>query len=162
MLRFDVSALIKARIGTSLTLDVDTGLQNLTDLEVDFLHGTVRVTRVQRGVFAQGAVESRMGLECVRCLEPFALPVTLELEETYRLSGAGPRADAPYVVSEGGWLDLSPALREQAWLAIPMKPLCSPDCRGLCPQCGANLNLAPCACEKASIDPRLALLEELL
>ncbi|NIV30868.1 MAG: DUF177 domain-containing protein, partial [Anaerolineae bacterium] len=53
-------------------------------------------------------------------------------------------------------------LREQAWLAIPMKPLCRADCKGLCPQCGATLNLESCACETERIDPRLELLKDLL
>jgi len=66
------------------------------------------------------------------------------------------------VVSDDGWLDLTPLLREQAWVALPMKPLCRPDCKGLCPQCGANLNLESCTCESVKIDPRLALLKDLL
>jgi len=103
-----------------------------------------------------------MGLECVRCLEPFDLPITLELEETFRLPGVGPKPDMTYAVNADGWLDLAPLLREQAWLAIPMKPLCSPDCRGLCPHCGANLNHESCTCEEEQIDPRLALLKDLL
>jgi uncharacterized protein len=162
MIRFDVSALTKARLGTSLTLNVDTGPQSLTDLEVDFLRGTIRVVRVQGGLLVRGTVESQLGLECVRCLEPFALPITLELEEIFQLPGAGPRPDVLYAVGDDSWLDLAPLLREQAWVAIPMKPLCRPDCKGLCPQCGANLNLESCTCERARIDPRLSVLKDLL
>ncbi len=162
MIRFDVSALTKARLGTSLTLNVDTGPQSLTDLNVRFLHGTVQVVRVQGGLLVRGTVESQLGLECVRCLEPFVLPITLELEETFRLPGAGPRPDVSYAVGNDGWLDLAPLLREQAWVAIPMKPLCSPDCKGLCPQCGTNLNLESCTCESMRLDQRLALLKDLL
>jgi uncharacterized protein len=162
MVRFDVSALTKARLGTSFTLNVNTGPQSLTDLEVDSLRGTVRLIRVQGGLFAQGTVESQLGLVCVRCLEPFNLPITLELEETFRLPGTSPRSDAPYGVGEDGWLDLTPVLREQCWLSIPMKPLCRPDCKGLCPQCGANLDLESCTCKELNVDPRLALLKELL
>ncbi len=170
MVRFDVSVLIKARLGAALTLDVDAGPQSLDDsssefapaLEVDFLRGTVQAIRVQGGLLVQGALESQLGLECVRCLAPFALPVTLQLEETFRLAGTNPKPDMPYAVSDSGWLDLTPLLREQGWLSIPMKPLCSADCKGLCPQCGADLNLESCACEKVKIDPRMAALEELL
>lgn len=162
MVRFDVSALTKARLGASLTLNVDTGPQSLTDLEVAFFRGTIRAIRVQGGILVQGTVDSQLRLECVRCLEPFVLPITLELEETFRLPGASLRPDVLYAVREDGWLDLTPLLREQGWLSIPMKPLCHSDCRGLCPQCGANLNLKSCTCERTSIDPRLALLKELL
>lgn len=162
MIRFDVSALIKARLGTSLTLNLDTGPQSLTDLKVDFLRGTLQAVRVQGALLVRGTVESQLGLECVRCLEPFVLPITLELEEMFRLPGADPRPDISYAVNCDGWLDLAPLLREQAWVVIPMKPLCSPDCKGLCPQCGANLNLESCTCENVRVDPRLALLKDLL
>ena len=162
MIRFDVSTLVRARLGTSLTLDVDTGPQNLTDLEVDFLRGSLQAIRVQGGLLLQGTVESQLGLECVRCLESFVLPIVLEVEEIFRLPGAGLRDDASYAVDDDGWLDLAPLLRAQAWVAIPMKPLCHPECKGLCAQCGANLNLEACTCDRTSFDPRLALLKDLL
>lgn len=162
MIRFDISAITRGRPGTSLTLNVDTEQQHLTDLRVDFLRGTVQVIRVQTGLLVQGIVESQLRLECVRCLESFALPITLELEEMFGLPGASQRQDVTYVVSGDGWLDLAPLLREQAWVAMPMKPLCRPDCKGLCPQCGANLNFKSCACEGMNVDPRLALLKDLL
>ena len=169
MVRFDASALINARLGTSLTLSVDAGPQGLTDglsesaevLEVDFIRGTIQVIRVQGGLLVQGTVESQLPLECVRCLEPFVFPTVLELEDTFRLPGANLRPGT-CAVGDDGWLDLTPLLREQCWLAIPMKPLCRPDCRGLCPQCGVNLNFESCACEDVKIDPRLASLKELL
>jgi uncharacterized protein len=162
MVRFDVSSLTKAPLGTSLILDVDAGPQDLTDLEVDFLRGALQITRVQGGVLVQGILESQLEQACVRCLESFNLPITLELEETFRLPGTKPRLDSPYAVSENGRLDLTPLLREQSWLAVPMKSLCRPDCLGLCPQCGANLNCEKCTCEKNHIDPRLTVLKELL
>jgi uncharacterized protein len=162
MIRFDVSALTKALLGTSLALKVDTGPQNLADLEVDFLRGTIHVIRMQGGLLVQGTVESQLELECVLCLEPFALPITLELEEIFRLPGARSRQDGSYVVSDDGLLDLAPLLREQTWVTIPMKPICHPDCKGLCPQCGANLNLESCACDRVRVDPRLAVLKDLI
>jgi uncharacterized protein len=162
MIRFDVSSLIKARLGTSLTLDLDTGPQTLDDLELAFLRGTLQVVRVQGGLLVQGSVASQLSVECVRCLEPFDHQITLEIEEIVGVPGARPGPDVSYTVSEEGWLDLSPVLREQAWVAIPMKPLCRPDCQGLCPQCGANLNLETCTCEHTQIDPRLAPLKDLL
>ena len=162
MVRFDVSSLTKAPLGTSLTLDVDTGPQDLTDLKVDFIRGKLDITRVQGGVLVQGTLGSRLEQECVRCLESSKLSIDLKLEETFRLPGTSPQIDTPHEVSENGRLDLTPILREQTWLAIPMKTLCRPDCRGLCPQCGANLNQEQCACERTHVDPRLAVLSELL
>ena len=62
---------------------------------------------------------------------------------------------------EGDQVDLSPLIREQIILALPTRPLCRESCRGLCPQCGVNLNFQPCACRAASGDPRLAVLRNL-
>jgi uncharacterized protein len=164
MVCVDVSTLAKAKLGTSLTFDIETGPQRMTDLEVGFFRGTVQAIRVQGGILIRGTLESQLQLECVRCLEPFVLPIPLELEEMVRLPGTStdPEAETSYTVSESGTLDLTPLLREQAWLAIPMKPLCRPDCQGLCPMCGANLNLETCSCEDTHIDPRLAALKDLL
>ena len=162
MISFDVSALTQAQPGTSLILNVDTGPQSLADLKVRFLRGTVRVIRVPGSLLVQGTVESQLRLECVRCLEPFALPITMELEETFGLPGTSRRQDVTFVVGADGWLDLTPLLREQAWIAIPMKPLCRSNCKGLCPQCGANLNRDSCTCENNRIDLRLASLKDLL
>jgi uncharacterized protein len=108
-------------------------------------------------------VESQLNLECVRCLESFDHLLILELEEIVGLSGSKVSPDdVPYRVSEDGWLNLTPLLREQAWVDIPMKPLCRPECKGLCPQCGASLNTENCTCERTQIDPRLASLKDLL
>jgi len=162
MICFDVSTLVKARPGASMSLNVDIGSYNLGDLEVDFLRGTIRVIRVQSGLLVQGTVETQSKLDCVRCLESFVFPVALELEETFRLPGVSPKPEMPYQVNGDGSIDLAPLIRELAWVAIPMKPLCRPDCRGLCPQCGANLNSESCECERLQVDPRWALLGDLL
>ena len=61
-----------------------------------------------------------------------------------------------------GALDLTELLREQFQLALPMKPLCSAACRGLCPECGTNLNRTECGCVSKWEDPRLAPLKGLL
>ena len=58
-------------------------------------------------------------------------------------------------------IDLEQLMREQFYLALPMKPLCSRDCKGLCPTCGTNLNRATCDCKRDVTDPRLAVLKKL-
>jgi DUF177 domain-containing protein len=162
MIRFDVSTLIRSRLGSTLSFAMNTGPQRLTDLDVDFLRGTIRVTRVQAGLLVQGEVETQLRLGCVRCLDAFSLPTVLEIEETFRLPASKPKPELPYAVADDGWIDLAPVLREQAWVAIPIKPLCSSECKGLCPECGANLNTEPCDCDRGAVDPRWASLKELL
>ena len=65
------------------------------------------------------------------------------------------------LIAEGDAVDLSPLIREQIILALPTRPLCQEGCKGLCPQCGADRNAAPCGCPTMSGDPRLAVLRDL-
>jgi uncharacterized protein len=111
-------------------------------------------------------------LDCVRCLEPFRL----DLEEALDLLFLPPSANAGSNKEEhelkdedlavsfyrDDEIDLSLLIREQLYLALPMKPICRADCAGLCPACGANLNLTRCDCARETVDPRLASLRALL
>lgn len=117
-----------------------------------------------------GHVKARLELECGRCLEPFELPVEADFDLRYVPAVANTGEEEQEVGDEDlsiafyreGMLDLVDLLREQFVLALPMKPLCSEDCRGLCPQCGTNLKKTQCACTPAWEDPRLAALKSLL
>ncbi len=70
--------------------------------------------------------------------------------------------DEEYILVPDERLDLDELIREDILLDMPSKFLCSPDCKGLCPTCGKNLNDGPCGCESDDIDPRLAILKSLL
>ena len=129
-----------------------------------------------------GKVETRLRLECGRCLEPFEIPVDSAFELRYvpdptpavAAGGQGhaaKREDAEQEVAEDDLttayyrnetLDLGELMHEQFVLALPMKPLCSDACKGLCPQCGTNLNKGTCDCKPSWTDPRLAALQGLL
>jgi DUF177 domain-containing protein len=117
-----------------------------------------------------GEVRTRLELTCSRCLEPFDVPVDAAFELRYvpqaENSGEGEREiaedDLITAYYRGGMLDIGDLLREQFQLALPMKPLCNDACRGLCPECGANLNRTECGCSPAWEDSRLAPLKNLL
>ncbi len=81
--------------------------------------------------------------ECVRCLEPFNLLLEIELNEVYAYK---PHffTDSNLNVPEDGNIDLSPVIREYMMLETPIKPICKPDCLGLCIICGENLNVTTC------------------
>lgn len=160
MLQFDLSPLIGARPGERLAFSLDEGPLWLEDIYVVFLRGPVRFTRVQGGILVEGEVEAEVHVECVRCLEPFSLTAALDLEEVVGLGGR-PRPGVTYYVTEEGWFDLSPVLREQAWVAVPMKPLCRTDCRGLCPECGESLNVGDCGCSREQANSQWAILASL-
>ena len=114
-----------------------------------------------------GHVETTLELACSRCLEPYRLPVDAEFDLRYQPhsanQGEGERGieedDLSTAFYEGDTIDLGQLMREQFYLAIPMKPLCGDDCRGLCPVCGTNLNRTACDCRRDWEDPRLAALK---
>jgi len=117
-----------------------------------------------------GTIETTLELACGRCLEPFPLPVAVGFDLRY-LPHTENRGEDEREVEEddlstafyqGESIDLGDLVREQLYLTLPMKPLCRADCRGLCPECGANLNATACGCAPRWEDPRLAPLKALL
>ncbi len=160
VLQFDLSPLIGARPGERLTFSLNEGPQWLDDIGVAFLRGQVCFTRVQGGILVEAHIETETLTECVRCLDSFPRPLELDVEEIIGFAGKL-RPRISYQIDEEGWFNPLPLFREQVWVSMPMKPLCRPDCRGLCPQCGANLNSEECTCDREEIDPRLALLARL-
>ena len=115
-----------------------------------------------------GRVEGEMELSCSRCLEPFRMPVAAEFDLRYvpRTENVGDEEqevgedDLTTAFYTDDQIDLGELIAEQFQLALPMKPLCSDDCRGLCPQCGTNLNTGSCDCHREWVDPRLAALKQ--
>jgi uncharacterized protein len=112
-----------------------------------------------------GRVVARLRLACGRCAEWFDFPVDLKLSDEISLESADDPDEhwsSSYLDPKRDELDLT----EYALLSIverlPLKPLCRMDCRGLCPVCGQNLNLADCGCQSEQLDPRLAILGKLL
>jgi uncharacterized protein len=103
-------------------------------------------------------------------VEPFELPFDASFDLRYVpvVENSGEREleiedeDLATAYYREGLLDLIDLLREQFQLALPMKPLCTEDCRGLCPECGTNLNRVDCGCAPKWEDPRLAPLKGLL
>lgn len=117
-----------------------------------------------------GRAVTRLEMACSRCAEEFEVPVDARFELRYvpDVSAAG---DTEREISDDdlatsfyreGAIDVIEMLREQFQLALPMKPLCAETCRGLCPECGVNLNRTECGCHPVWEDPRLAPLKGLL
>ena len=116
-----------------------------------------------------GRVRTTLELKCSRCLEPFTAPVDQEFDLRYQPhaqnTGEGEREieedDLTTAFYENDEIDLGQLMREQFYLALPMKPLCAADCKGLCAVCGRNLNRETCDCSRTWDDPRLAALRAL-
>lgn len=124
-------------------------------------------------VECSGEIENRAGvvrlvfcvkfvldLVCDRCLKPFQREENLKFEHILVQKLNTDNDD--YLVCADSVLDLEELVRTDILLELPTKVLCSEDCKGLCSQCGKNLNEGECSCEKKQIDPRLAILSQLL
>jgi uncharacterized protein len=129
------------------------------DLTLEFVRGPIRMSRATAGILVQGQLETGLSGECYRCLEPVSKAVTIGLEELFAYP-ASPTAE--FSLHDDGILDLAPLLREEVLLATVNGLLCHPDCKGLCPTCGANWNNTTCSCILDAVDPRLAGLKKLL
>ena len=134
---------------------------------VDF---RAHVSKDTQKVRLTGRVKTILETGCGRCLEPFQIPVDAPFDLMFLPEiEPGPDGDKEVENDDVGVshykddvIDLGEVMREQFFLALPMKPLCRPDCKGLCPICGANRNRQTCDCREEWIDPRLAGLKNLL
>lgn len=131
---------------------------------------TFDIDRQETGRYrVNGHVTGEIEQTCGRCVEPFTLPVAGDFDLRYvprtesvavseRELGEDDLATAFY---DDDQIDVIELIAEQFHLALPMKPLCSEACKGLCPHCGTNLNTGSCSCSEKWEDPRLAVLKAL-
>ena len=160
-LRFNVGFLLEAEFGTSRTIELDYPSVQVEDVTLTPLTGALTMSRTTEGIYVRGVLSTVMGAECVRCLEEALVSLSVEVNELfYYPPHAAPIGE--HVVGENGFINLGPLVRELALLELPMQTLCKPDCQGLCMVCGFNLNEGDCGCVEDDIDPRLALLGQLL
>src|SRR6266852_4328794 len=162
VLRLNAGFLLKEGVGYSREFAFDEPwVQVSHDLTVHNLGGSVTLTRTPQGLYAQGRLTATIDNECARCLEQYDQLVSVRLAELYHYPPESAPPDSP-TISDDVHLDLTPVVREDFLLSIPMHALCRPDCKGLCPQCGANWNEGPCDCRDERIDPRMQVLAQLL
>lgn len=170
ILETNVSQMLKSSIGSTRTFEVN----DITDITGDgsesLVQGEVRLTRTDRGILVTGRFSTSVDVVCSRCLEPFYLPLTFDIEEEYFPSidivSGNPvemlGEPGSFTIDEDHVLDLTEAVRQYALTAIPIKTLCRTECAGLCPECGQNLNLGRCSCVRPEMDPRWATLIEII
>jgi len=116
----------------------------------------------------RGRLSTGLELQCARCLEPIKQDIKRDFELLYRPLGTDAGRDELSVTDaeaeigyyQGDGLLLEDVLREQVLLALPLKITCREDCKGLCPQCGKNLNQEQCSCSTEVADPRWDALKE--
>jgi len=133
------------------------------------IDGHVRMRRTNQGLLVDGWVELTLELSCNRCLKTFEQPMHVDFEEQFYptvdvISGMPLDPfdeDEIFPIDAHHEVDLTEAVRQNVLLALPMVTICREDCKGLCPQCGQDLNLGSCEC-KPEVDARLSVLKQLL
>ena len=140
-------------------------------VRIDRVHLTGELLKESGGITFTGDIGTVATLACSRCLEHYPLPLELHFSLLYTAgpesAGAGEsRLDEDRITEsryDGERIDLGELLAEQIYLGLPLKPLCDPECRGLCARCGVNRNQGTCDCrEERDADPRLLALKKLL
>jgi uncharacterized protein len=124
---------------------------------------------VIKDIRLRGLCSVALELQCARCLEPVPHDVNRQFELLYRPLGADAGRDELSVTDaeaeigyyRGEGILLEDVLREQVLLALPLRTLCQENCKGLCPQCGKNLNQEQCSCTVPAEDPRWAALKDI-
>lgn len=140
------------------------GIRSVSDVYVE---GSI--TNTGESMLVKARAEGRFQMECSRCLQPVQTNFVASIQERFRRGDPTlheqPDADAPpeeddVSYYEGERIELGETVRETIALQLPMKPVCRPDCRGLCSSCGTNLNEQTCDCRDDAVDPRLEVLRE--
>jgi len=150
--------------------EINEALAKIGPVDYQFRGGVpvdVSFYRLGSDLFFRGRFQGDVSGNCARCLESY--PFTLGKDFTFVLkphNGAAEEGelseeDLSFGFYEGDEVDLAPLVREAMLLALPTKPLCREDCRGLCPRCGANRNAGDCGCRQEWSDPRLEVLRAL-
>lgn len=137
----------------------------------DPVHYRIDISRIADIIEVDGNLDSTLALSCGRCLEPyktsfsarFSLAFTHQLPDVVDDDGEDVELSAEelgLILIETDTIDLTEPLQEQVMMALPIQPLCSESCRGLCPQCGINLNSEKCGCSAPVFDTRFAALKD--
>lgn len=127
------------------------------------------VRREGRAYAVEGEINGEVECDCNRCLAPARFALNLRFRDVFvrpvdfATAQESELEDSDLDISEfdGERIDLLEVVREQILLAIPEQVFCRPDCRGLCAECGADLNAGACACDERETDPRWAELKKL-
>lgn len=151
-------------VGESIKFDYP---MDLSDYELFSIHPFITPVNVKGEVFNRAGIVTikytssfTLKLNCDRCLESFERKFQIPSEQILVTKLSNDNEE--FLLVKDFKLDIDELCLSDILLNLPSKLLCSPDCKGLCPKCGANLNRTDCLCVKKEIDPRLAVLGELL
>jgi uncharacterized protein len=159
MIKINVAQQLKQTVGVAKQYKVSE-----TDEALGLnIFGELNLVRTDKGILVTGKLNTLKKLACSRCLSVFDHPISLDFSEEYVptldvISGTPvPAPEGLFTINDKHEIILDSALDQYEIMALPMKPLCRPDCKGLCDRCGVDLNSEDCSCSN-TIDPRWAAL----
>ena len=153
-MRFNVAQLLQEPTGAVRWHEVRETAAVWEGFRVRQLEGWLKLTRTDRGIWAQGRLAAETTVECSRCLAPVDELLETEFsEQFYPLADFATGADAALMLEDEAFsieadqeLDVREACRQNLLTRLSLQPLCKADCAGLCPGCGVDRNAAACRC----------------
>lgn len=130
---------------------------------------TCQFFKVNRDVVVQGTIDIALRLTCSRCVEAFLLPLRVPVDVVYLPADETAPARQKALEEEATemfWyaervIDLAEMVRDKLFLSVPLQPRCTLECKGLCPKCGVNWNVATCQCAQEELGSPFQLLKGL-
>ena len=159
--RINVGFIIHEEVGYSHEIPFDLAKVKIEDLELQNLTGSVTIGRTPQGLVVLGKFSAETKLECVRCLKEFIYPLQWEFTELYAFTKKS-ISESELLVPDDAQIDLAPLIREYALLEIPINPWHDPECKGLCIECGQDLNIKDCGHSQDQDDSPFSVLKKLL
>jgi uncharacterized protein len=169
-MQYNVAQLLTEPTGATRSYQVEQRIIGVPEI-IDKVRGKLDMMRTHQGILVHATLNIESTHTCSRCLGEFIRPSTLFIEEecfpTIDLN-TGLKLSPPDIeegelrIDDAHLLDFQEVLRQYVISDGPMKPLCNPDCTGLCQHCGINLNQARCECDAGPRDPRWSTLSALL
>lgn len=160
--RLNVGFIVHEEVGYSHEFPFDFDkVQLAEDLTLSQFEGLATIGRTPQGLILQAKFSANTTLECVRCLTPFDYTLQWEMTELYAFNKKSV-SESGLLLPEDAHIDLQPLVREYALLETPISPICRPDCRGLCPVCGEDLNQGDCGHQAAPQESPFSVLKDLL
>lgn len=170
-MRFNVAQMLQEPIGSTRWHKVQEARASWEGLQARHLEGWLKFTRTDMGIWVLGRLTAEVSAECSRCLTHVEEPLDTEISEQFYPSVEISNGtaivtplleDGAFRIDATNELDVREAFRQNLITSLPMKPLCTPECAGICPDCGVNRNESKCHCGEDERDPRWARLIELL
>lgn len=159
--RFNVGFIIHEDVGYSHDFPFAFEKLTLDDLELTNFEGVASVGKTPQGLILQADFSAETTLECVRCLTNFEHALDWSFTELYAFDKRS-ETESGLLLPEDAHLDLAELIRDYALLEIPISPIHDENCKGLCPECGQNLNIKDCGHRPAEPDSPFAKLKDLL